>query len=374
MRIVLAGGGTAGHIFPTLAVAARLNDLLGAAGSDLMIVSGSRELDRRLYRDAPYEVLRIKVRGIVGTSPLRLPWRLWRLLSSTAAMWREFSRRRPDVIVASGGYVSVPAMLAGRLHRVPIVLFSGDAQPGWATRVMSPLASVTTVAFREAARRLFARHTEFAGYPLRAAFRAANRAAGRARAGVTPDDRLLLVMGGSQGAHAINTAVKQDLPRLLERAVVVHVTGQRDLPEYETAASELDAEGRARYRVHGFIDEGFADLLAAADLVVSRAGATSAAELSAVGAPAILIPGAFGAGHQIRTAEAMEAVGAAVSVREHELAAGRLADAALELFDDEPALACMREASRARGRPDGAGDVARIAIRLVRPAWAGATS
>ncbi len=374
MRIVLAGGGTAGHIFPTLAVAARLDDLLGAAESDLMIVSGSRELDRRLYRDAPYEVRRIKVRGILGTGPLRLPWRLWRLLSSTAAMWLEFSRRRPDAIVASGGYVSVPVMLAGRLHRVPIVLFSGDAQPGWATRVMSPLASVTTVAFREAADRLFATHTEFAGYPLRAAFRAANREAGRTRAGVTPDDRLLLVMGGSQGAHAINTAVKRDLSRLVERAVVIHVTGPRDLPEYEAAAADLDAERRARYQVHGFIDEGFADLLVAADLVVSRAGATSAAELSAVGAPAILVPGAFGAGHQVRTAEAMETVGAAVTVREHELAAGRLADAALELLNDEFALARMRDASRARGRPDGAGDVARMAIRLARPAWAEATS
>lgn len=374
MRIVLAGGGTAGHIFPTLAVAARLEDLLGAGESDLMIVSGSRELDRRLYRDAPFKVCRIKIRGIVGTGPLQLPWRLWRLFSSTAAMWLEFRRCRPEVIVASGGYVSAPVMLAGRMHRVPILLFSGDAQPGWATRVMSPLASLTTIAFREAEDCLFATHSEFAGYPLRTAFRTANREAGRARAGVTPDDRLLLVMGGSQGAHAINMAVKRDLSRLVERAVVIHVTGPRDLPEYEAAAADLDAARRDRYRVHGFIEAGFADLLAAADLVVSRAGATSAAELSAVGAPAILVPGAFGAGHQVRTAEAMEAVGAAMTVREHELVAGRLADVALELLDDEFALARMRDASRARGRPDGAGDVARMAIRLVWPARAEATS
>ena len=119
---------------------------------------------------------------------------------------------------------------------------------------------------------------------------------------ITP---LIVVMGGSQGAHAINEALRVDLKRLLEVAHVVHVSGQRDFQPLTVERDRLPAALRTRYHLHDFIHQGFADLLAAADIVVSRAGATSVAELSAVGTAAVLIPGAFGAGHQIATAEAM---------------------------------------------------------------------
>ena len=367
MRIVLAGGGTAGHIFPTLAVARRLRELLGTAGADLTIVSGSRELDRELYRGVEFDVLPIHVRGIVGVGYSRLPARLWRLCISTVAVWRDLGRRPPDVIVLSGGYVSVPVMLAGWLRGVPRLIFSGDAQLGWATKALAPLATVGTVAFPEATGQLRGPRVEFTGYPLRDAFARPDRDAGRAAVGVRSDERLVLVVGGSQGAHAINAAIARDLMPLLERAAVVHVTGRRDIEWLASVRESLSPELRARYHVHAFIKDGFADLMAAADLIVTRSGATAVAEIGAVGTPAVIAPGAFGAGHQIATANAVAASGAAVVLLEDELTRGKLGETIRDLLADGPRLAQMRRAAAARGRPHAADAVARIAIELADP-------
>ncbi len=366
MRIVLAGGGTAGHIFPTLAVAAELRALLGSDTAHLAVVCGARELDATLYRDTELDLIPLPVRGLIGAGWRQLPWRLARMCWCTVLVWRELGRRRPQAIVASGGYVSVPLILAGRLRGTPVVLFSGDAQLGWATRVLAPLARITTIAFDAARAQLRGTQIVPTGYPLRAEFGSPDPQAGRRLAGCDPDDQLLLVMGGSQGAHTVNQAILRDLPRLVERGVLFHLTGRAGLAAARAAAERLPDSLRARYQAHAFVSDGFANLLAAADLVVSRAGATSVAELSAVGTAAIIVPGEFGAGHQVATAHAMQGAGAAVVVRETELAKGRLAQMALELLSDSERLAAMQRASRARGRPGAAREIARIAIELGR--------
>ena len=363
MRLVLVGGGTAGHIFPTIAVARQLAVLAGPA-ADLTVVCGSRELDRLLYRDVDLEVLPLPARGVVGVAWWRLPWRVWLLIQSLLAVWRDFGRRRPDAVIASGGYVSVPVLLVSWLRRIPSLIFSGDATLGWATRVMAPLTSVATIAFEEARRQIWRTPVELAGYPVRDSFAAPDAAAGRATLGVPDEQPLIVVMGGSQGAHAINEALRADLPRLLAKACVVHVSGQRDYRRLTAERQRLPEQLRGRYRLHDFIESGFADLLAAADIVVSRAGATSVAELSAVGTPAVLIPGTFGAGHQVATAQAMAAAGAAVMLPESALASGRLGDALLELLDEPKRLRTIGAASRDRGRPDAAARIARIGLRL----------
>ncbi|MDE2992207.1 MAG: glycosyltransferase [Chloroflexota bacterium] len=369
MRFVLAGGGTAGHIFPTLAVARRLRELLGADTVDLTIVSGARELDRELYRGVEFDLFPIHVRGIVGVRLGELPARLWRLLISTVAVWRDLGNRPPDAIVLSGGYVSVPVMLAGWLRRIPRLIFSGDAQLGWATKALAPLATVATVAFPEAVSQLRGTRVELTGYPLRDAFAGPDRDAGRAAVGVGPGESLVLVVGGSQGAHAINAAIARDLTELLERAVIVHVTGPRDIEWIESARESLPGELRERYHVHAFIRYGFADLMAGADLIVTRSGATAVAELGAVGTPAVIAPGAFGAGHQIATANAVAETGAAVVLLEDALTRGTLGAAMLDLLADGSRLARMRQAAAARGRPQAADAVARLAIGLADPTW-----
>ena len=369
MRVVLAGGGTAGHIFPTLSVARRLHSLLGDKNTDLMIVCGSRQLDVELYRDIEFDLFPINVRGLVGVSLWKLPGRLWGLTAATIAIWREVCRRPPDVIIASGGYISVPVLIAGWVRRIPRIIFSGDAQLGWATRALAPLADVATVAFPDPMTQLRWTRVEMTGYPLRSTFANTDPQAGRRQVGIKEDDALVLVVGGSQGAHAINTAVERALSQLLKHAVVVHVAGRSDVNWLTTTRKRLPWSLRERYHVHEFVGDGFANLMAAADLIVTRSGATSVAELGAVGTPAVIVPGTFGAGHQIATAEAVAAAGAAVVLREAEMEEGKLAPTVIGLLDNAGHLAQMRTAAAARGQPDAAGTVASIAIKLVDPDW-----
>ncbi len=363
MRLVLVGGGTAGHIFPTIAVARQLSALSGPA-VELRVVCGSRDLDCLLYRDVDLDVVPLPARGIVGVDWWRLPWRGWLLIQSLLLVWREFSRRRPDAVVASGGYVSAPVLLVSWLRRIPAVIFSGDAALGWATRVMAPLASVATIAFEEARGQIWRTPVEMVGYPIRSAFSSPDATTGRTALGVPETDPLILVMGGSQGSHVINEALRADLSCLLEKAQIVHVSGQRDYQALAAARDQLPASQRGRYRLHDFIHSGFANLLAAADVVVSRAGATSVAELSAVGAPAVLIPGQFGAGHQVATATAMATAGAAVMLSESDLKSGHLGRTLLNLLNDRSRLVRLSEATRSRGRPRAARQIAQIALGL----------
>ncbi len=365
MRLVLVGGGTAGHIFPTIAVARQLTALSETA-VELSAVCGSRDLDRLLYRDVDLDVVPLPARGIVGVDWWRLPWRAWLLIQSLLMVWRDFSRRRPDAVVASGGYVSAPVLLVSWLRRIPAVIFSGDAALGWATRVMAPLASVATIAFEEARGQIWRTPVELVGYPVRGTFSSPDAKAGRTAFGVSETDSLVVVMGGSQGSHAINEALRADLLRLLEKAQIVHVSGQRDYQTLAAARDQLPAPLRARYRLHDFIRSGFANLLAAADVVVSRAGATSVAEFSAVGTPAVLIPGQFGAGHQVATARAMATAGAAVVLSESDLKSGHLGLMLLDLLNDRSHLDSMSEATQSRGRPRAARQIARIALELAR--------
>ena len=363
MRLVLVGGGTAGHIFPTIAVAEQAAKMAWSTVS-LTAVCGSRDLDRLLYRDVDLEVLPLSVRGLVGVDWWRLPWRAWLLIQSLCSIWRDFSRRPPAAVIASGGYVSVPVLLVSWMRRIPSVVFSGDAALGWATRVMAPLASVATIAFEEARTQIWRTRVERTGYPVRSSFAAPDAATGRAEIGVSRHEPLIVVMGGSQGAHVINMALRADLTRLLPKAHVVHVSGPRDYRSLTADRDRLPGSLRQRYHLHAFIQHGFADMLAAADVVVSRAGATSVAELSAVGTAAMLIPGTFGAGHQIATARAMSAAGAALMLPEAELSSGGLVNALLNLLDDQERLRSIGAASLSRGRPDAAARIAAIGLRL----------
>jgi len=363
VRLVLVGGGTAGHIFPTIAVAQQLAKLTGSRAS-LTAVCGSRELDRLLYRNVELEVLPLPARGVVGVAWWRLPWRAWLLAQSLFAIWRDFGQRRPDAVIASGGYVSAPVLLVSWLRRVPSVIFSGDAALGWATRVLAPLTTVATIAFEEARRQIWRTPVTLAGYPVRDSFASPDAVAARAALGVPDHESLIVVMGGSQGAHVINEALRADLERLLAKAHVVHVSGQLDFRSLTAERDRLPVPVRQRYHLHDFIDHGFADLLAAADIVVSRAGATSVAELSAVGTAAVLIPGTFGAGHQIATAQAMAAAGAALMLPETALVSGRLGDALLNLLDNPEHVQSIAEASRSRGQPQAAARIAEIGLRL----------
>lgn len=286
---------------------------------------------RGLDRDAPWKNLAL---------PYLLPAGFLRGLSIV-------DRFKPDVAVGVGGYVMAPALFGARLRGIPYVLQVSEAG-GLANRLFRSGAAAACVTFEEDVERFRTRRTVLTGYPIRPGFE-------RRTPRVPP--QTLLVMGGSQGARRINQAVWTALPRLLERfAEVVHVTG---------AQGEREAAGQARegYRALAFTTD-MPGLLREADLVVSRAGVGTIAELTAVGLPALLVPGSFGGGHQEHNARRLERAGAAAVLLDAELGAESLLHALDSL--DEARLRAMAKASAALGRPHAAAEIVRVLKEVAR--------
>lgn len=267
-------------------------------------------------------------------------------------------RLRPRVTFATGGYVSIPGVVASWAARIPIVMFLPDVVPGRAVAWLVPLCSRVAVSTDDALRHLPASKTVVTGYPVREGFLETSRACARQRLGLPSDARVLCVFGGSQGARSINQALAAWLPELLASMHVVHVAGERRLPEAEHAAEVLDDEQRKRYFLYPYLhDEDMANALAAADLVLCRSGASTIGELTCLGVPAILVPLPEPAVHQYENAEYLEQHGAAVIVENDDLP-GELGPRALTLMNDSARLATMTAASSALARPDAAAAIA----------------
>jgi len=295
---------------------------------------------------------------------------------------------RPDVVLLTGGYVAAPvAWTAWRMH-VPTLIYLPDVTPGDSIRWTSRLATRVAVSFPEVAR-YFGSKAVVTGYPVRRELFTTERRAARAALGLQPAglDRLpvLLVMGGSRGARSINRAVGAALPVLLPRCQIVHISGTLDWPEVEQVAAALrqaqgatrsvsvsnrpqtegadaPAELAERYHAYPYLHEMPA-ALAAADLVVARAGAATLAEFPAVGLPAILAPYPYSGQHQDANAAYLADRGAAVILKDAELAA-RLAPTILGLLDAPERLAAMAKAARAISRPDAAANIVAELYRL----------
>jgi UDP-N-acetylglucosamine--N-acetylmuramyl-(pentapeptide) pyrophosphoryl-undecaprenol N-acetylglucosamine transferase len=294
-------------------------------------------------------------------SPFRFAGNTLKLATGVAqSLWTLF-RYNPDVVFATGGYASVPVGFAARLLRKPMVVFLPDVTPGWAVRLLSRLATRMTTTSERALEYLPKHKTRVVGYPVRRDFWELDRRSARKRMLLPDDAKVLLVTGASQGARAINEAVLAALPDLLPRAHVVHLTGADDEPRAYEARDRLDASLRERYHVHGYFDD-MAAAMTAADLVVSRSGASTLGELPAAGAPAILVPGEYEGWSQAPNAEFLQTAGAAVMLRNAELSA--LGATIVELLEDDGRRARMTAAMRALARPDAARDLARTLIEV----------
>jgi UDP-N-acetylglucosamine--N-acetylmuramyl-(pentapeptide) pyrophosphoryl-undecaprenol N-acetylglucosamine transferase len=298
-------------------------------------------LEERLVPLHGFALETIRIRGLDRDAPLRNLALPGVLPAALAHGVRVLDRFRPDVVMGVGGYVMAPAVAAARLRRVPYVLQVSEAG-GLANRLFRPGAAAACVTFPGDVEAFRTPRTLLTGYPLRPGF--ARRVPG-------VPARRLLVMGGSQGARRLNQAVWSSLGALLDAfEEVVHLTGRQ---------GEAEAAGLARsgYRPIAFSDD-VPGLLAAADLVVCRAGVGTCAELTAVGLPAVLVPGTFGGGHQEHNAAELVRAGAAVRVGDAELTPDTLVDTLRALTDDQ--LRSMAEASAALGRPDAADEIVRV--------------
>jgi UDP-N-acetylglucosamine--N-acetylmuramyl-(pentapeptide) pyrophosphoryl-undecaprenol N-acetylglucosamine transferase len=294
----------------------------------------------------------------VGLARGNFPAFLWRFWQSRRMSLRSFARRPPQFVLAMGGFTAAPPVLAAKRLGALAFLHESNSIPGRANRWLAPRVDGAFVWFAAAADRLRARRVEVAGMPVRGEFlQLTSQAQARTALGLKPDAPVLLVMGGSQGARRINELIAAILPRLLQaspRLQFVHLTGPDDLEKIRAAY----AARRCPAVVHPFLD-GMAPALAAADVAVSRAGASSLAEFAACGLPALLIPYPSAAdNHQHYNALAFEQSGAGRLLPQDALSPELLTQEITALLGDAPRRAAMSQALRAWHRPGAASEIA----------------
>jgi UDP-N-acetylglucosamine--N-acetylmuramyl-(pentapeptide) pyrophosphoryl-undecaprenol N-acetylglucosamine transferase len=356
MRAILAGGGTGGHVIPALAIAHELQKQYGA---EVLFIGTARGIENRLVPAAGFPLRLVQVGALNKVS---LKTRLKTLFDLPRAVWdarRILAEFRPDVVIGVGGYASGPAMLAAILKRIPTVAFEPNVVPGFANRIVARMVSGAAVHFEETAQ--YFPRAEVTGVPVREAF---FEIAGKANNRVTNNDKpTLLVFGGSQGAIAINRAMIQCLPELLKQVPnihIIHQTGERDYNDAEAAYRQAGSSAE----VYPFI----ADMPAffeRADLVLCRSGASTVAEITAAGKPAVFVPFPRAADdHQRVNAQALERAGAAVVVEETKLERVWLADTIAALLGDTGRLQRMSQAARKLAHPNAARDITAMAARL----------
>ena len=361
MRLLIAGGGTGGHIYPALAVARSLRDRPNAP--ELAWVGGHRGLEAALVRAAGIPVRRLALRSLrsvdMSVHAILDPLRLAVSVPQAAAI---LARERPAAIFTTGGYVAVPTLLAATPFRIPVVLWDGNVVPGRAVRLTAALADAIAVSHEATGRALARAGTPWflTGTPIRDVS-AIDRAEARARLELPVDARVMLIFGGSQAVRRFNAAVTGALLRLVDRGHILHVTGDEAYAEALAARGRLPADERPRYRPYPFLREEMLPALVAADLVVGRAGSSTLAEVTALGIPSVIVPYPHAAGHQTANAKVLAEAGGARLIRDEAFDADALA-AAADLLADDAARARMADAARAFGRPGAAEAVAELVM------------
>ena len=347
MRIVFACGGTGGHIYPALAVADELKKL--RTDMDIMFIAGSKGMERSIIERAGYVMEPLPVIGLPRTASLRLIPFAWRLGVSVVKARKSLARFRPSVVVATGGYVSAPPVIAARMMGIPIVMQEQNSYPGIVTRRFARYADLVFLGFDEASGRISSKpEMVTTGNPVRNVIGTVDRAEAAEAFGLDPAKRTLLVFGGSQGSRAINRVVSAALPKLNESGIqVIWQSGRLEYDKY----SHLDGND---VRVLAYI-EHMSLAYGAADLAVTRAGAMTIAELAACGLPTVFIPlPTAAANHQEHNARSLMNRGAALMLPEEGLTAGRLAGEVGGILNDAPQLATMAQAMKATSRTDAA--------------------
>jgi UDP-N-acetylglucosamine--N-acetylmuramyl-(pentapeptide) pyrophosphoryl-undecaprenol N-acetylglucosamine transferase len=346
--LLIAGGGTGGHVFPAVAVAKEWLRRGGEGEREVVIVGTERGLEARLVPQAglPLETIRVAgLKGIGGEKFLRNAALLPLGLLDSEQIMR---RHNFSAAVGVGGYASGPMMLMAKLNSIPTVIFEPNVEPGFTNRVLADMATRVAVAYVETAE-LLGRKAVVTGCPIRAEFFAVPR-----KQPGTPLS--LLITGGSRGAHPINSAVVASLDRWAARKnqlFIVHQTGEGDYNDVRLAYEQRNFNAE----VLPFI-ENMAERFARADLIVCRAGAITVAEVAAAGRAAIFIPfGAATDAHQMRNAEAMQSAGAARLVRQDDLSPDRLTTEIFSLLDQPRKIAEMSERAHRLARPRAVEDI-----------------
>lgn len=353
-------------MYPALVVARALKadrETEGQAVDILYVGSqGGVEEDLVAKTDLPLET--IPAGGVRGLAPWRIAINAFKLARGFQAARRIVREFAPDVLFVTGGYVCMPVALAASLQNVPILIYLPDLEPGLAIRSLARVATRMAVSFPEA-RRHFSKTSSFvSGYPVREAFLKADKAAAREFFQLEKQTPTLTVFGGSRGARSINRAVSAVLETLLDTCQVIHVSGRLDAAEMSARQEGLSPTLKARYRLYDYLDE-MPLALAAADLVVARAGAATLGEFPALGLPAVLVPYPYAGAHQQVNADFLAAHGAAVTVANTDLPE-KLLPTVISLLGDPERLARMARSAKELARPDAADRIAQEIVGLAQ--------
>ena len=363
VRIVIAGGGTGGHLYPGLALAEAIQRQ--APGSRIVFMGTPRGLEARVVPREGYELVLLPVRGLLRKVTLENLLFPFRLLWSVIRSMLFFRRFRPQLVIGTGGYVSGPALIAAQLMRIPTVIQEQNSYPGLVNRWLGKHATAVFLAF-ESARRYFPKSNRVfvEGNPVRGLSRDVNRDEAYRRFGLKPDVKTVLIFGGSQGARKLNEIVGRMLSDtdFVKNKQILWITG----PKWFEAWRHYHQTQHGRIRVLDYC-HNMHEAYAVADLAVCRAGALTIAELTIWGIPAIYVPFPFAtADHQTQNARAVADAGGGLVLPESELSEAKLAKTIESVLQDDEKLHAMAEAARRLGRPEAADRIAEKCLQWIR--------
>jgi UDP-N-acetylglucosamine--N-acetylmuramyl-(pentapeptide) pyrophosphoryl-undecaprenol N-acetylglucosamine transferase len=338
MRVVISGGGTAGHINPAVAIGEYI--LKKEPDSEILYIGSSGELEKRLYGATGSKFRLFKARGLSRKNILSNFGVLADDLKAYRQIKKTVSGFKPDVGVSAGGYISAISMFALKRKKIPFIIHEQNAYPGLSTRFLSKYAKKYALAFMSAKKYLKnADLAVFTGNPLKPEILEITREQARRNLGFSPSDKVILCFGGSLGAEKLNEAFLELAKKNKDAAYCLIIgTGERYFAGFTEKLGEYDTK---RIKIHKYITN-MAEALAAADLAVTRSGAMTVSELAAIGKPAILIPSPnVTADHQNRNADELVNVGGALKIFEKELTASRLEKTIDKIITDEKKLSEM---------------------------------
>lgn len=323
-RIILTGGGTAGHVTPNIALIPKLREL----GYDIQYIGSYNGIEKELIEPfgIPYHGISSgKLRRYFSLQNFTDPFRVLKGLSEAKKLIREL---KPDIIFSKGGFVSVPVVLAGKKNKVPVIIHESDMTPGLANKLTIPSATKVCCNFPETMNYLPAEKAVLTGSPIRQELLTGNRITALDLCGFTADKPVILVIGGSLGSVAVNTAVRAALPELLKTFQIIHLCGKGKVDD-----SLKEIKGYCQFE---YIKNELRDLFALADVVISRAGANAICELLALRKPNLLIPLSARAsrGDQILNAHSFERQGFSLVIEEEQLTNATLLDAVHNLYEN----------------------------------------
>lgn len=369
MRVIIAGGGTGGHLFPGLAVAEELKNR--DASTEVIFVGTEYGIEAGVVPREGYPIKFLRAEGLVGVSITKKIRAVAKMFLSAIDSYEIIKTVSPDIVIGTGGYASGAIMLLASLLSIPTMILEQNSVPGLTNKLLGKFVNTVCVTYQESISFFPKEKTFLTGNPIRTYILKGSPEAGYKLFSLEPELFTIFAFGGSSGARSINMALVEALNHLQDlkdKVQFLHQTGQK---EYEKV--------REAYRMSGFKGTiapfiyQMSEAYAVADAVVSRAGATTLAELTAIGKPAILIPYPFAAGdHQELNARKLQEIGAARMILDHELKGKDLAESLREMYMNRSMRMDMQRNSRSVGRPESCAKVVDIAMSLIRQSSASA--